>query len=88
SESGVSIAALVGGGFTAAGLNWADPPVEHTVDEEGLHRFLTPLDVEDIVDLDLSRIRDTAARMLEGYLIAFGPAIEADGDGDDWDEEE
>ena len=88
SESGTSVAALVGGGFAAAGLDWPDPPVEHLVDDQGLHCFLTQLVIEDIVDLDLSSIRDGAARMLEGYLVAFGPAMEEAGGDEDWDDEE
>ena len=74
-ESGESVEQLVAAGFADAGLDWAEPPVEHYLDERGGFYFATPLQVEDLVDLDTEGVRNTVLRMLEGYLIAFGPAI-------------
>lgn len=74
-ESGDSMEEFVGMGFSDAGLDWAEPPVEH-YREGGKHfYFATPLALEELSDLDRDEVRNKTLRMLEGYLIAFGPAI-------------
>ncbi|UCC29077.1 MAG: hypothetical protein JSU86_12835 [Phycisphaerales bacterium] len=74
-ESGGSMEQFVGLGFGEAGLDWGDPPVEH-FDEGGEHfYFATALELDEVPDVDLTEIRNKTLRMLEGYLIAFGPAI-------------
>ena len=74
-ESGDTLEKFVGFGFQDAGLDWAQPPVEHYKDDEGHFGFVTPLVVENLPDLEAEDLRDQTLRMLEGYLIAFGPAI-------------
>ena len=62
-------------GFVEAGLDWKLPTVEHNSEPGQDCRFATPLEVEEPADLDTDEVRDKTLRMLEGYLIAFGPAI-------------
>jgi hypothetical protein len=74
-ESGDTMEKFVGLGFAEAGLDWKEPPVEH-YSEDGEHfYFATPLEVDELVDLDLDEARNKTLRMLEGYLIALGPAM-------------
>ena len=77
-DSGDTMAEFVEAAFADARLDWSAPPVEHYRDAGELFYFATPLEVEDVVDLDLSDVRGKVVRMLEGYLIAFGPAIEVE----------
>ncbi len=74
-ESGDTMQEFVGLGFSDAGLEWPDPPVEHFRESGQYFYFATPLALEGLEDLDLGEIRDKALRMLEGYFIAFGPAV-------------
>lgn len=79
-EAGVAIEDFVGHGFAEAGLDWNQPPVQHSRGADGGQCqpyccFATPLEFDELADLDSSEIRDKTMRMLEGYLIAFGPAI-------------
>ncbi len=79
-EADVAVEDFVGHGFAEAGLDWKHPPVEHNSeanDEQcpSYCCFATPLDVDELADLDSEEIRNKTLRMLEGYLIAFGPAI-------------
>ncbi len=66
---------FVGAGFAEAGLDWKLPTVEHESERGQDGSFATPLEVEELADLDTDEVRDKTLRMLEGYLIAFGPAI-------------
>lgn len=66
---------FVGAGFAEAGLDWKLPTVEHDSEHGQDGSFATPLEVEELADLDTDEVRDKTLRMLEGYLIAFGPAI-------------
>jgi len=90
-DAGQTMSEFVGAGFTEAGLDWGDPPVSHT-QEGAMFTFTTSLTVEELREFDSDEVRDKAMRMLEGYLIAFGPALlmESDpgdeGDGDDFDD--
>ena len=63
-------------GFCEAGLDWSDPTVEQIGDTGAFTYFVTPVDLDELGDLSLNDIRGKAVRMLEGYMIAFGPAIE------------
>jgi len=74
-DSGDSMEEFVESGFSEAGLDWDEPPVEHYREADELFYFATPLVLDDVVDLDETAVRDKVVRMLEGYLIAFGPAI-------------
>ena len=69
---------FVGAGLQEAGLPWPDPQVEHGRDDGNYFYFATTLDLEDPGDLDEDATRNKTLRMLEGYLIAFGPAIRID----------
>ena len=81
------LSGVVEGAFEAAGLTWADPPVDHeSVDGESFH-CATPLEIEDLDDLDRPELRSKAVRMLEGYFIAFGSALMPHDVGDDEDED-
>ncbi|UCE60030.1 MAG: hypothetical protein JSU63_21630 [Phycisphaerales bacterium] len=75
-DSGSTVQAHVGEGFREAGLAWPEPPVELIREPGEYFYFGTPLDLDEIPDLEWNDIRDKVVRMLEGYLIAFGPAIE------------
>ena len=74
-DSGDTIQKFVEAGFQEAGLDWKSPVVEHCREGEEYFYFATALDVDELADLDLQEVRDKTLRMLEGYLIAFGPAI-------------
>ena len=74
-ESGDTIEAFVGSAFQEAGLEWAAPPVERSRNEAGGCAYSTPLDVDELMDLESEELRDKTLRMLEGYLLAFGPAV-------------
>ena len=65
-------------GFEDAGLTWEEPTVEHYRDGGKFFYFATPLTLEDLEDLEQEEVRNKALRMLEGYLLAFGPALEVD----------
>ena len=62
-------------GFAEAGLDWKNPVVEHYSEGEEYFYFSTPLALDELPDLDWPEVRNKTLRMLEGYLIAFGPAI-------------
>ncbi len=76
-ESGETSVRFVGQAFEEAGLDWPSPPVEHGKEREASF-YSTPLKFDDMIDLDSDELRDKALRMLEGYLIAFGPALGAE----------
>jgi hypothetical protein len=88
-ESGQSASRFIGSGFLEAGLDWLDPPVEKETRDD-LFTFATPLRIEVLSDLDSEEVRDRVLRMLEGYLIAFGPALVAwsDMEGEEFEEDE
>ncbi len=79
-ESGEPLSGLVEAAFADAGLEWTGPPVEHYQDEDGQFYYAVAIVLEYFEDLDANAIRDKTARMLEGMLVAFGPAIEFDED--------
>ena len=86
-DAGQTMSEFVGVGFQDAGLDWPDPPVNHA-EQGGSYSFTTPLEIEDLSDLDSDEIRDRVTRMIEGYLISFGPAllVEAETGGSEDDE--
>ena len=69
---------FVGVGMNEAGLDWDEPPVEHYRDGGEFFYFATPLAIEELPDLERDQVRNKVVRMLEGYLIAFGPALTDD----------
>lgn len=83
-ESGTTPAALVESGFRETGLDWPEPPVERIDASCGTEGFATFLPLEHIVDLADARIRTKIIKMLEGFLIAFGPEVELEF----WDDDE
>ena len=64
--------------ITAADIDWDEPPVEHYRDGGEFFYFATPLVIEELPDLERDQVRNKVVRMLEGYLIAFGPALTDD----------
>ncbi len=77
-DSGDSMEKFVGVGFEEAGLDWGAPPVEHDRQGDEFFFFATPLELEELGDLERQEIRNKVVRMLEGYLVAFGSAIVTD----------
>jgi hypothetical protein len=73
-----TMGAFVGAGFVEAGLDWEKPNVEYYHEGDKCYCFVTSLTVDEPVDLERPEVRDKVLRMLEGYLIAFGPAIVLD----------
>jgi len=87
SDAGQTMSEFVAAGFVEAGLDWPDPPVNHGEDG-GMYSFSTQVKLEETRDLDLDETRDRALRMLEGYLISFGPALLIEADpGDEGDDD-
>lgn len=74
-SSGDSMSEFVESGFDDAGLDWNNPPVEHFREAGEFFYFATPLDVDELNMLNTDEVRNKVLRMLEGYLIAFGPAL-------------
>lgn len=88
-DSGDSMEELVGLGFSEAGLDWPEPPVEHYRESGKYFYFATPLELDELPDLHWEEPRNKVIRMLEGYLIAFGPFVVVDeGDAAEDDEDE
>jgi len=88
-DAGETLQSHVGEGFRHAGLDWSEPPVERIQLEGEYFCYTTPLPIDEIPDLEWDDVRGKVVRMLEGYLIAFGPAIEvADHEDDDEDDNE
>lgn len=77
-DSGDTMEEFLELGFEDAGLEWEEPTVEHYRDGGKYFYFATPLTLDDLDDLDGDEVRDKALRMLEGYLVAFGPALEVE----------
>ncbi len=77
-DSGDSMEKFVGVGMNEAGLDWDEPPVEHYHDGGEFFYFATPLSIDELPDLERDQVRNKVLRMLEGYLIAFGPALTED----------
>lgn len=75
-ESGETTVRFVGQAFEDAGLEWSSPSVEHGK-EAAASYYATSLSFDDMIDLDSDDLRDKVIRMLEGYLLAFGPALGA-----------
>jgi hypothetical protein len=77
-DSGDTMEEFVELGFSEAGLDWSEPIVEHYREGGKYFYFATPLDIEEIPDLAWEEPRNKVLRMLEGYLVAFGPFLEGD----------
>lgn len=73
--SGDTMNEFVESGFDDAGLDWANPPVEHFRESGEFFYFATPLSLDELAELNGDTVRNKVLRMLEGYLIAFGPAL-------------
>ena len=74
-------------GFMEAGLDWKDPVVERYCEGEDYFYFSTPLALDELGDLDWPEVRNKTLRMLEGYLITFGPAIAVEEEEEEEEEE-
>ena len=77
-DSGDSMEEFVGLGMDEAGLDWDEPPVEHYRDGGEFFYFATPLPIDELRDIERDQVRNKVLRMLDGYLIAFGPALTED----------
>ncbi len=79
-DSGDTMQEFIGLAMEDAGLDWSEPPVEHYREGGKFFYFATPLAIDELRDLDSDEVRNKTLRMLEGYLIAFGPAIAVEDD--------
>lgn len=80
-SSGDSMNEFVEMGFSEAGLDWNEPPVEHFREAGQFFYFATPLEIESLDELERDEIRSKTLRMLEGYLIAFGGILSVPEEG-------
>ena len=87
-DSGETMEEFVGLGFSEAGLDWPEPPVEHYREGGEYFYFATPLEIDELPDLYWDEPRNKVFRMLEGYLIAFGPFVVVDEDDAENEEDE
>jgi len=87
-DSGDTMEEFVGLGFAEAGLDWNEPPVEHYREGGKYFYFATPMEVDELPDLDRDELRNKVLRMLEGYLVAFGPFVIIDEEESEEDEED
>ncbi|MEK6799694.1 MAG: hypothetical protein AABZ12_12065 [Planctomycetota bacterium] len=78
-SSGDSMEEFVGAGMSEVGLDWEAPPVEHYREAGQYFYFATPLKLDELRDLESDAVRDKTLRMLEGYMIAFGPILAVEG---------
>lgn len=74
-DSGDSMSEFVGMGMEEAGLDLPEPTVEHFREAGKYYYFSTPLTIDSLAELDREEFRNKVLRMLEGYMVAFGPAI-------------
>jgi len=76
-ESGETPSSFVAAGFREAGLDWIEPQLDQFDQDGATYHFATPLPLDELGDVDWNDFRGKTVRMLEAYLIAFGPAIVA-----------
>lgn len=82
-DSGESLTRIVGAAFGEAGLDWPEPPVERVGAEGDPLHLVTAFDLDELPDVDRPEVLGKTLRMLEGYLLAFGPAtIDEDDEGE------
>jgi hypothetical protein len=74
-ESREAMVQFVAAAFAEAGVGWRDPPVERVQAGDGVLHLATSFDLDELPDLDRPEVRGKTLRMLEGYLLAFGPAV-------------
>jgi hypothetical protein len=90
SDAGQSLSEFVQAGLQEAGLEEPTADVEHSQDGKN-YRFSTGIKLDEVSDLEMDEVRDKTLQYLEGFMIAFGPAllVETDpGEPDDWEEDE
>ena len=74
SDSGGGPSQYLAGAIAEAGLDWPDASLdEMTLD--GLLYYTTHLKLDELRDLDNESVRDNTLRILEGFLLAFAPAL-------------
>ncbi len=82
-DSGAGLTQIVGAAFGEAGLDWTEPPVERVGAEGDPLHLVTTFELDELSDLDRPEVLGKTLRMLEGYLLAFGPAtIDEDDEGE------
>jgi len=86
---GETVQGLIRVGFREAGLDLPDAEVEQYPGSEGEFGFATRFSIDYFFELDQEPYRNRTLRMLEAYLVAFGPMLdfgEDDYDDDDSDD--
>jgi hypothetical protein len=73
-EAGGDASRYLGEAFQEAGMDWPDPPVA-VAPQDGLYGYVTLVQLDELRDLDNDSIRDKTLRMLEGFMMAFAPAL-------------
>ena len=74
-DSGDTMQEFVEIALEEAGVPGPYQPVEHYREAGEYFYFATPLPLDELTDLERDEVRDRTLCMLEGYLLAFGPAI-------------
>lgn len=73
-ESGQPTDEYTGNAFQDAGLDWPSPAIDHSP-LDNLFAYSLAIPLEELRDLEDDEIRDRVLRVLEGYMIAFSPAL-------------
>ncbi len=88
----VSLTDALAAALVDAGLNWPEPPIEKDGVTTEEFRLTTPIELEELSDLDVGflDVRDKSMRLLEAYLNVFAATFLSDGDDEfeDYDEDE
>lgn len=74
-ETGDSMSEFVELGFDEAGLDWAEPPVEHYREDGKYFIFATAFEAESVAALGDDAVFDRIRRIFDGYYEAFRGAI-------------
>jgi len=71
-DSGDTMEEFLELGFSDAGLDWDEPPVEHYREQGKWYSFITPVELASLDELAAQKLRDKVLRMINGYLISYG----------------
>lgn len=73
-ESGGGPSQYLAGAIADAGLDWPEASLEQSTDD-GLFCYATHVKIDELRDLDNDNLRDNTLRILEGFVLAFAPAL-------------
>jgi hypothetical protein len=73
-DFGSNLQSYVASAIAEAGYDWPDAPAEETT-QDGLFCYATHVKLDELRDLDNDDIRDNTLRILEGFMLAFAPAL-------------